>query len=70
MGEVIAFAEVVRRRRRRMLHQQHVQCVEILRRTVEEARRDIQAAPPAERWLRSVRLRKLEDLHAYARMLG
>ncbi len=70
MGEVIAFAEIVRRRRRRLAREQHVRCVEILRRSVEAARGDLVAAPTSERWVRVTRLRKLEDLHAYAVMLA
>jgi hypothetical protein len=70
VGEVIAFAEIVRRRRRRIAREQHVRCVEILRGSVEAARTDLAAAPIAERWIRAVRLRKLEDLHAYATMLA
>ena len=70
MGEVIAFAEIVRRRRRRLAREQHALCVEILRRSVETARDDLATAPTTERWIRTARLRKLEDLHAYAVMLA
>ena len=70
MGEVIAFAEIVRRKRRRLAREQHVLCVEILRRSVEAARSDLGAAPTSERWIRTARLRKLVDLHAYAVMLA
>ena len=45
-------------------------CVEILRRSVETERTDLVAAPTSERWIRAARLRKLEDLHAYAVMLA
>ena len=70
VGEVIAFAEIVRRRRRRLAREQHVRCVEILRRSAEAARGDLVGAPASERWIRVARLRKLEDLHAYAAMLS
>ena len=70
VGEVIAFAEIVRRRRRRLAREQHVQCVEILERSVEAARCELVTAPVSERWIRAARLRKLEDLHAYAAMIA
>jgi hypothetical protein len=70
VGEVVAFAEIVRRRRRRLAREQHVLCVEILRRSVETARGQLVAAPTSERRVRASRLRKLEDLHAYAVMLA
>jgi hypothetical protein len=70
VGEVIAFAEIVRRRRRRLAREQHAACVEILWRSVETARGQLQTAPTADRWIRAARLRKLEDLHAYAVMLA
>jgi hypothetical protein len=70
VGEVIAFAEIVRQRRRRLAREQHAICTEILRRSVETARDDLATAPTAERWIRTARLRKLEDLHAYAVMLA
>ena len=70
VGEVIAFAEIVRRRRRRLAREQHVRCIEILHLSIEAARADLEIAPRSERWTRIARLRKLEDLHAYASMLG
>jgi hypothetical protein len=70
VGEVIAFAEIVRRKQRRLAREQHAICVEILRRSVETARDDLGAAPTSERWIRTARIRKLEDLHAYAVMLA
>ena len=70
MGEVIAFAEIVRRRRRRLAREQHALCVEILERSVEVLRRELVSAPTSERWIRAARLRKLEDLHAYAAMIA
>lgn len=70
MGEVIAFAEIVRRRRRRLAREQHALCVEILGRSVEAAHRELMVAPVSERWIRAARLRKLEDLHAYATMIA
>jgi hypothetical protein len=47
-----------------------VQCVGILARSVETARRELVTAPVSERWIRTARLRKLEDLHAYAAMIA
>jgi hypothetical protein len=70
VGEVIAFAEIVRRRRRRLAREQHVRCIEILRLSVEVARTELAHSPTSERWIRAARLRKLEDLHAYAAVLG
>jgi hypothetical protein len=70
VGEVIAFAEIVRQRRRRLAREQHALCVEILRRSVQTARDDLATASTTERWVRTARLRKLEDLHAYAVMLA
>ena len=70
VGEVVAFAEIVRRRRRRLAREQHAICVDILRRSVETARADLATAPTGERWIRTARLRKLQDLHAYAVMLA
>jgi hypothetical protein len=70
VAEVIAFAEVVRRRRRRVAREQHGRCLEVLRRSVEAAGVELAVAPASEWRVRSARLRKLQDLHAYAIMLG
>ncbi len=70
MGEVVAFQEIVRVRRRRRAQALHRQCRAILAAAVHQARIELRAAPAAERWLRLARLRKLEDLEAYAAALG
>ena len=69
MGEVIAFADVVLRRRRRTARQLHERCLVILEASVVAARNELPRAP-AERGVRVARLRKLEELHAYAIMLA
>ena len=70
MGEVIAFAEVVRARRERAARALHQTCRRILRTTVAVAREELVAAPAAERPVRLARLRKLEELEAYAAAIG
>ena len=70
MGEVIAFADVVLRRRRRTARQLHVRCLAILEASVVLARSELPRAPAAERGVRVARLRKLEELHAYAMTLA
>jgi hypothetical protein len=70
VGEVIAFAEVVRARRVRAARLVHAACREVIARTVCAARAELATAPPAERHIRSARLRKLEELEAYAAAIG
>jgi hypothetical protein len=70
VGEVIAFADVVLRRRRRTARQLHERCLVILEASVVAARNELPWAPAAERGVRVARLRKLEELHAYAIMLA
>ena len=70
MGEVIAFAEVVRARRERAARALHQACRRILTTTVVSARADLATAPAAERPVRLARLRKLEELEAYAAAIG
>lgn len=70
MGEVIAFAEIARARRVRATRSVHAACRRIIERTVETARMELAAAPPEERPLRMARLRKLEELEAYAAAVG
>jgi hypothetical protein len=70
VGEVIAFADVVLRRRRRVARQVHARCLEILEASVAAARMELAGGPPIERAVRVRRLRKLEELHAYALMLA
>jgi hypothetical protein len=70
VGEVIAFADVVLLRRRRTAQRVHARCLEILAESVALARAELPGAPAAERPVRVARLRKLEDVQAYASGLG
>jgi hypothetical protein len=70
VGDVIAFAEVVRVRRQRVARALHARCRIIIAASVAAARADLAHAPPRERAVRSARLRKLEKLEAYAVALG
>ena len=70
MGEVIAFAELVRMRRRRVARAVHARCRELIAAAVETARADLIDAPVAEHGVRIARLRKLEQLEQYASALG
>ena len=70
VGEVIAFEEIVRMRRQRVARALHVRCRMILAASVVAARAELAIAPAAERWVRVTRLRKLEELEAYASALG
>lgn len=70
MGEVIAFADIIQMRRRRTARQLHARCCAILAASVAVAQVELAAAPARERWMRIVRLRKLEELEAYAATVG
>jgi hypothetical protein len=70
VGEVIGYEEVVRLRRRRAAHAAVEVCRRIIAESVTIARDELIAAPPRERPMRVVRLRKLEELEAYATALG
>jgi hypothetical protein len=70
VGEVIAFTEIVRVRRRRMARAAHVRCRQIIAASVAAARVELASAPAAERGVRVARLRKLEQLEEYARAFG
>jgi len=70
VGEVIAFEEIVRMRRQRVARALHAGCRTILAASVARAREECADAPPDEWWLRVTRLRKLEQLEAYASALG
>ena len=70
VGEVIAFAELVRMRRQRVARAVHARCRVIIAASVDAARRGLAAGPPAERGVRVARLRKLEQLEQYADALG
>jgi hypothetical protein len=70
VGEVIAFEEGVRMQRRRVARALHARCLEILTASVEVARAELVVAPLGERPVRSSRLRKLEELAAYAAAVG
>ena len=70
MGEVIAFADIVQMRRRRMARQLHGRCLAIISASVIAARAELPLAPFGERAVRVTRLRKLEELETYAGALG
>jgi hypothetical protein len=70
VGELIAFAEIVRMRRQRAARAVHVACQAVIAASVVAAREALAAAPPAERRVRTARLRKLEALDEYVGALG
>ena len=70
MGEVIAFAEIVRMRRQRVTRAVHARCRMLIAASVVAARAELPGAPAPERPVRIARLRKLEQLHDYASALG
>lgn len=70
MGEVIAFAELVRMRRQRVARAVHARCRVLIAASVEAARAELILAPAPERAVRVARLRKLEQLEQYAGGLG
>jgi hypothetical protein len=70
MGEVIAFAEIVRMRRRRMARTLHERCRVLIAESVVAAGVELAFAPLGERAVRTARLRKLERLEEYASALG
>jgi len=70
VGEVIAFAELVRMRRQRVARAVHARCRVLISASVVAARSELTTAPAAERWVRVARLRKLEQLEQYAGALG
>jgi len=70
VGEVIAYAEIARARRVRTMRAVHATCRRIIADSVGAARADLASAPPDEWGIRVARLRKLEELEAYAAALG
>ena len=70
MGEVIAYAEIARARRVRTMRAVHATCRRIIADSVGVARAELVTAPPDEWGIRVARLRKLEELEAYAAALG
>jgi hypothetical protein len=70
VGEVIAYAEIARARRVRTMRAVHAACRRIIADSVVAARADLIAAPPGEWSIRVHRLRKLEELEAYAATIG
>jgi len=70
VGEVIAFEELVRMRRRRVALAVHARCRLILADSVAAARDALVTAPASDRLVRLARLRKLEELEEYASALG
>jgi len=70
VAQVIVLAEVARARRQRARRAMHATCVRILAATVAASREALATAPPGEWGVRAARLRKLEELAAYAAALG
>ena len=70
VGEVIAFAELVRMRRQRVARAVHARCRVLIAASIEAARIELGTAVPSERPVRVARLRKLEQLEEYADALG
>jgi len=70
VGEVIAFAELVRMRRQRVARAVHARCRVLIAASIEAARIELGTAPASERPVRVARLRKLEQLEEYADALG
>ena len=70
MGEVIAFAELVRVRRQRVARAVHARCRALIAASIEIAWAELPAAPSPERGIRIARIRKLEQLEEYASALG
>ena len=70
MGEVIAFAELVRMRRQRVARAAHARCRVLIAASIEVARIELGTAPASEQRVRIARLRKLEQLEEYASALG
>ena len=70
VGQVIAFAELVRMRRQRVARAVHVRCCMVIATSVVTARDELARAPARERAVRVARLRKLEQLEQYVNALG
>jgi len=70
VGQVIAFAELVRMRRQRVARAVHARCCMVIAASVAAARDELAHAPARERWVRVARLRKLEELEQYVTALG
>jgi hypothetical protein len=70
VGEVIAFAELVRMRRQRVARAVHARCRMLIAASVDAARTELAGAPGRERAVRVARLRKLEQLEEYVSALG
>ena len=70
VGQVIAFAELVRMRRQRVARAVHAGCRMVIAASVAAAREELARAPARERWVRVARLRKLEELEYYVDALG
>ena len=66
MGELIAFEELVRARRQRAARAVHARCCALLGETVTAMRDALVSAPATEQPVRFTRLRKMEELAAYA----
>jgi hypothetical protein len=70
VGEVVAFEEIVRMRRQRVARALHDRCCALIADAIALARAELRGARLDERAVRVARLRKLEELHAYAAASG
>ena len=70
MGDVIAFAEIVRVRRQRVARALHARCRELIAASLAAARTELAGAPAAESGVWASRVCKLEALDGYASALG
>jgi hypothetical protein len=66
VGQVIAFADGVRMRREREGRARHVRCLEIIAGAVVAAQHALETAADGERAVWARRVRRLEELHAWA----
>lgn len=66
VGQVIAYVDVERLRRRRHSRRLHLRCLAILTASVTAARLALADCAPREHAIRSARLRKLEELEEWA----
>jgi hypothetical protein len=66
VGQVIAFADGLRMRREREGRARHVRCLEIIATAAIAARDALETAADGERAVWARRVRKLEELHAWA----
>jgi hypothetical protein len=70
VGEVVWLERAAWARRQRATRALHVQCRGLIADAVQGARAELTAPPARDRWVRLVRLRKLEALEEYVDALG